>query len=163
MTVATRRLLAFSILSLGGCGGQDAAPAPASEAGAPAPAAASGPAATGTVIELKAITDEQGNRFEPREVEARTGDVLRVVLVSGVHNINFPADQNPGAQGLPGPSEMLQLPGQTLDVPIAFGPGEYAFQCDPHAALGMTGKLKVEDEHAKGREEEGSEEGKEEH
>jgi plastocyanin len=149
MTVATRRLLACSALALGACGGQEAAPPPATDAEAPSPgAAAPRAAATGsaTVIEIKAITDEKGNRFEPNEVEARPGEVLRIVLVSGVHNLSFPADKNPGAQGLPGPSDQLQLPGQTLDVPISFGPGEYAFQCDPHAALGMTGKLKVEEE-----------------
>jgi plastocyanin len=31
-------------------------------------------------------------------------------------------------------------------VPISFGPGEYYFQCDPHAALGMVGELEVEDD-----------------
>ena len=141
--------LAFRLLraALGACGGKDAAPPQATDDEAPlggAPAA--GSTVTGTVIEIKAITDDQGNRFEPNEVEAKPGDVLRIVLVSGVHNLNFPPDKNPGAQGLPGPSDMLQLPGQTLDVPISFGPGEYAFQCDPHAALGMTGKLEVEDD-----------------
>jgi plastocyanin len=69
-----------------------------------------------------------------------------VVLVSGVHNISFPPEQNSGAAGLPAVSDMLQLPGQTLDIPITFAPGDYAFQCDPHAALGMTGKLEVEDD-----------------
>lgn len=149
MTPATRRLLVCAALALGACGGQEAAPPPATDDEAP-PAGAEAPAAgttgTGTVIEIKAITDDQGNRFEPNEVEAKPGDVLRIVLVSGVHNLSFPADKNPGAQGLPGPSDLLQLPGQTLDVPISFGPGEYAFQCDPHAALGMTGKLEVEDD-----------------
>jgi plastocyanin len=146
MTATTRRLLVFSAFALGACGGKDAAPPQATDDEA-RPAGAEVPATgTGTVIEVKAITDEQGNRFEPREVEAKPGDVLRIVLVSGVHNLSFPPDKNPGAQGLPGPSDLLQLPGQTLDVPISFAPGEYAFQCDPHAALGMTGKLEVEDD-----------------
>ena len=147
MIATTRRLLVFSALALGACDGKDATPPGATDDEAPSAAAeapAAGTTATGTVIEVKAITDEQGNRFEPREIEAKPGDVLRIALVSGVHNISFPAEKNPGAQGLPGPSEMLQLPGQTVDLPITFGPGEYAFQCDPHAALGMTGKLEVE-------------------
>ena len=143
MTAGPRWTLALALMALVACGDKDAAPAPAGEA---APVAAPSVAPTGTVVEIKAITDDQGNRFEPNEVEVKPGDVLRVVLVSGVHNINFPADQNAGAAGLPGPSDMLQLPGQTLDVPITFGPGEYFFQCDPHAALGMTGKLEVEDD-----------------
>jgi plastocyanin len=104
-----------------------------------------GPAATGRVIEIRAISDERGNRFEPMEIEARQGDVLRVVLLSGVHNLHFLPDSNPGAANLPAPTDMLQLPGQTVDVPISFGRGHYFFQCDPHAALGMTGKLEIED------------------
>jgi plastocyanin len=149
MTATTRWLLVSTALALGACGGKDAAPPQATDDEAPpAGVPAAGSTGTGTVIEVKAITDDQGNRFEPNEVEAKPGDVLRIVLVTGVHNLSFPPDKNPGAQGLPGPSDMLQLPGQTLDLPISFGPGEYAFQCDPHAALGMTGKLKVEEEEA---------------
>ena len=148
MTAGPRWTLALSLMALVACGDKDAAPAPAGEAAPVEAPSASAPsvAPTGTVVEITAITDDQGNRFEPNEVEVKPGDVLRVVLVSGVHNINFPADKNAGAAGLPGPSDMLQLPGQTLDVPITFGPGEYFFQCDPHAALGMTGKLEVEDD-----------------
>lgn len=144
MTAGTRWTLLLSLFALGACGDKAATPAPPADGEAPPPAPAV--AATGNVIEIKAITDDAGNRFEPNEIEAKRGDVLRVVLVSGVHNINFLADSNPGVAGLPGPSEMLQLPGQTHDVPITFGPGEYYFQCDPHAALGMVGKLEVEDD-----------------
>lgn len=143
MTAATRWSLLISALALGACVDKGAAPAVESNA---AEAAAPEAAASGNVIEVKAITDDRGNRFEPNEIHARSGDVLRLVLVSGVHNINFLADSNPGVSGLPGPSDMLQLPGQTYDVPISVGPGEYYFQCDPHAALGMTGKLEVKDE-----------------
>jgi plastocyanin len=39
---------------------------------------------------------------------------------------------------------MLQLPGQTVDIPVTFEKGKYYFQCDPHAALGMRGHLEVE-------------------
>ena len=144
MMAGTRWTLLLSLFALGACGDKAATPAP--PAGGETPPTAPAVAATGNVIEIKAITDDAGNRFEPNEIEAKRGDVLRVVLVSGVHNINFLADSNPGVAGLPGPSEMLQLPGQTHDVPITFGPGEYYFQCDPHAALGMVGELEVEDD-----------------
>ena len=100
----------------------------------------------GKVIEVKLISDDTGNRFEPNAIEADRGDVLRLTLVSGVHNLSFPPDKNPGASGLPEASPMLQLPGQTHDVPLNFAPGHYAFQCDPHAALGMTGTLEIEDD-----------------
>jgi plastocyanin len=147
MTAPLRWISILSVAVLGACGDEAADPAsrPGEEAPAAAPQAAQ-PAPTGDVIEIKAITDDAGNRFEPREVEAKPGDVLRVVLVSGVHNLHFLPDSNPGKTGLPEPSEMLQLPGQTVEVPVTFGPGEYYFQCDPHAALGMTGKLEVEAE-----------------
>jgi len=103
-------------------------------------------AATGRVIEVKMITDDRGNYFEPAEVDAAAGDVVRFTLVSGVHNVSFPADQNAGASGLPAASEYLQLPGQTYDLTVDLAPGSYNFQCDPHAALGMIGKLNVKSE-----------------
>lgn len=91
------------------------------------------------------ITDEKGNYFAPAAIEAHPGDVLRFTLVSGVHNVHFTPELNPGIAGLPAMSDMLQLPGQTYDVPVTLLPGHYGFQCDPHAALGMVGKLEVED------------------
>lgn len=142
MTAGIRWTFILSTLALAACGDKGATPDLPPAEGAPAATPSVEP--TGDVVEVKAITDDQGNRFEPSEVEVDPGDVLRIVLVSGVHNISFPPDQNQGATGLPGPSDMLQLPGQTLDIPITFGPGDYVFQCDPHAALGMTGKLEVE-------------------
>lgn len=140
LSVAT---MAWLIVACGGAdapsGEGDATPADAAQAGADAPA----PAATGEVIEIRMITDGDGNYFEPAEVEARRGDTLRFVLVSGVHNASFPEALNPGKTGLPDPGPMLQLPGQTYDLVVDFAPGEYAFQCDPHAALGMLGDLTV--------------------
>ena len=118
---------------------------PASTEGPEAPGAAA-PAPKGAVIVVKTITDDKGNYFEPNKIEAKPGDILRVTLVSGVHNLNFPADKNPGVEGLPAATELLQLPGQTVDIPVSMKPGEYHFQCDPHAALGMTGELEVEDD-----------------
>lgn len=116
-----------------------AAPAPSSQSSAPAAAP------TGKVIVVKLITDETSNRFEPNKIEAHRGDVIRYTLQAGVHNVHFLPDSNPGKVGLPPASDMLQLPGQTLDIPVNFAKGKYYFQCDPHAALGMMGHLEVED------------------
>ena len=110
-----------------------------------APAEGAAPAA-GKVIEVKLITDDAGNRFEPANIEAHPGDVIRLTLVTGVHNMSFPAEKNAGKTGLPEPTPMLQLPGQTHDLTLDMAPGHYAFQCDPHAALGMTGTLEIEDD-----------------
>ncbi|HEX5386781.1 MAG TPA: plastocyanin/azurin family copper-binding protein [Gemmatimonadales bacterium] len=135
----------MTLAVLAACGGQRPADAPSDTPAAPAAAAEPAAVPTGKVIEVKAISDDQGNYFSPKEIEAHPGDLLRFTLVSGVHNVHFAAEKNPGAEGLPPASEMLQLPGQTLDIPVNLKPGEYHFQCDPHAALGMTGELEVED------------------
>jgi len=104
------------------------------------------PGPGGKVIVVEATTDEKGNYFTPSKIEAHRGDVLRLTLKIGVHNLHFLPDSNPGKTGLPPASDMLQLPGQTFDIPITFAAGGYYFQCDPHAALGMKGELEVEDE-----------------
>ncbi|HEY4100460.1 MAG TPA: plastocyanin/azurin family copper-binding protein [Gemmatimonadales bacterium] len=134
-----------SALSLIGCGkgpvATNDAATPPSAASVAAPAAAK---PTRTIIAITLVTDEKGSRFEPAAVTAKRGDLLRFTLGAGVHNVDFLADSNAGVAGLPAPSEMLQLPQQTFDVPVNFPAGTYYFQCDPHAPLGMTGKLKVE-------------------
>ena len=97
------------------------------------------------MIVVTLTSNEKGNFFEPAEVEAHSGDVVRFKLNVGVHNIHFLPDSNTVKTGLPPASDMLQLPGQTYDVLVNFPKGKYYFQCDPHAALGMKGHLEVED------------------
>ena len=108
-----------------------------------APATAAAPAATGEVHEITATTDDKGSYFSPKEITAKAGDVLRVKLITGVHNLHFLPDSNKTAKGLPEASALLQLPGQTVDIPLTFGTGKFFFQCDPHAALGMVGHVTV--------------------
>jgi len=139
--------LLFAVASLIACAKGEQG---ASDTSSAAPAAAAGgevqPQAGGKVIVVEATSDEKGNYFTPNEIEAHRGDVLRFTLKLGVHNVHFLPDSNPGKKNLPPASEMLQLPGQTIDIPVNFEPGKYYFQCDPHAALGMKGELEVEDE-----------------
>jgi plastocyanin len=113
--------------------------------GAPAADAAPSVRPTGKVITVEMYTDAEGNYFKPKEIEAHRGDIVRFVLKSGVHNVHFVADSNPGKTGLPRMSDFLQLPGQEFDVLVSMAPGKYYFQCDPHALLGMIGHLEVED------------------
>ena len=108
-----------------------------------APAVAAAPAVTGEVHEITATTDDKGSYFSPKEITAKAGDVLRVKLITGVHNVHFLPDSNKTAKGLPEASILLQLPGQTVDIPLTFGTGKFFFQCDPHAALGMVGHVTV--------------------
>ena len=131
-----------------GCRGDQSTPTNESQPSAqPAAAANAGPltpAPGGKVIEVDMVTDGEGSYFKPAEVHANKGDVVRFTLKVGVHNVNFLADSNAGKSGLPAsPSEFLQLPGQTYDVAASMDAGSYYFQCDPHAALGMKGKLIV--------------------
>jgi len=144
--VKNSRIWCVVILALvaGACG--DKEPEGAGKTEAVASGGELSPPATGKIIDVKMITDDKGNYYEPAAIHAGPGDVLRFTLVSGVHNVNFLPDSNANMRGLPEASELLQLPGQTLDVPVTFAEGSYFFQCDPHAVLGMTGRLHVDDD-----------------
>ncbi len=133
-----------SLLLATACGG-DAPPSDRPAGDAPATGAAADlPARTGTVHTIEMIMDDDGNYFKPTEVDARPGDVLRYVLVSGVHNVHFPVDSNPGVRGLPPAGPMLQLPGQADEVVVPDAVGKRLFfVCDPHALLGMIGHVNV--------------------
>jgi len=139
------RLSAFLLVAtaLVACGGDGTTIKQPGAAGAGAVASVKH---TGKVITVEMYTDATGNYFKPKEIEAHRGDIVRFVLKSGVHNVNFLADSNPGKASLPAPSDYLQLPDQTYDLLVALAPGKYYFQCDPHALLGMVGELEVEDE-----------------
>jgi plastocyanin len=139
---AQSMMLAAATLLLAACGKEPKTEAPSN----PAAASAEKKEETGgRVIVVEASSDEKGNYFTPSEIEAHRGDIVRFTLKAGVHNVHFLADSNPGKTGLPPASEFLQLPGQTWDYKVTLGEGKYYFQCDPHAALGMKGHLKVED------------------
>ncbi len=136
--------IALALAALAACSG-DSTKQPTGEHGAPAASSSEAPAPTGDTIVVELITNENGNYFKPNKIEAKKGDLIRFTLTSGVHNVHFLPDSNPGKSGLPAMSEFLQLPGQTYDLVVNLDEGHYYFQCDPHAALGMVGKLEVED------------------
>ena len=99
---------------------------------------------TGKIIKVEMISDAVGNYFKPAEFEVHRGDVIRYTLTVGVHNVRFLPDSNPGKKDLPPASDLLQLPGQTFDLPVNLEPGKYFYQCDAYAALGMKGHVTVE-------------------
>lgn len=143
------RLSSFAVLTatvLAACGGEQSKDNSSStRASSPSQASAS-VAPTGRVIPIEMVSDEKGNYFSPHQIEAHRGDVLRFTLGTGVHNVHFLPDSNPGKSGLPAAGDLLQIPGQTWDFPITLEKGHYYFQCDPHAVLGMTARLEVEAE-----------------
>ena len=139
-----------AIAALAACGGgadkRADTSTTASQRATPAPGAPLTPAAGGKIVTIEMMTDDQGNnKFSPNKLDVHQGDVLRFTLVSGVHNVHFLPDSNAAAQGLPEASPLLQAPGQTFDIAVSFKPGHYYFQCDPHALLGMTGRMEVEE------------------
>ena len=140
-----------AIALLAACGGgadkkADTPSTSASQPATPTPGAPLTPAAGGKIVTIEMMTDDQGNnKFSPSKFEVHERDVLRFTLVSGVHNVHFLSDSNATAQGLPPASPLLQAPGQTFDIAVNFKPGHYYFQCDPHALLGMTGRMEVEE------------------
>ncbi|HET7274836.1 MAG TPA: plastocyanin/azurin family copper-binding protein [Longimicrobiaceae bacterium] len=145
-------VLAFIGLHVAACGAEPAAVSDASDEAVVAektsPTATQEPATapvTGEIIEVKMVTEGADNYFEPANVTAEPGDVVRFTMVSGVHNVSFPAAENPGADELPAASPYLQMAGQTYDVVVDMEPGVYNFQCDPHAIMGMKGTLTVQE------------------
>ena len=134
-----------SMISLAGCSG-DTKEAPALDTATPTASGGPTAAASGDTIVVEMWTDGTGNYYKPNKIEAHPGDVIRYVLKAGVHNVHFLADSNKIKTGLPKASDMLQLPEQTYDLVVSMAPGDYYFQCDPHAALGMKGELEVEDD-----------------
>lgn len=139
----------FAFAAVGACGGSgeksEESAETAAAVGAP-PGAEQTPDAGRRLIMVKMTTEADGtNRYDPANLEAHQGDVIRFTLGMGVHNVNFLPDSNTVKSGLPPASPMLQLPGQTYDIKVSLPEGRYYFHCDPHAALGMKGYLQVED------------------
>lgn len=137
------------------CGGGDqaadtAAPAtdaavvatPAADASAPA-----APAGQGQVHEVKMVTTQGGASgvFEPAEITVKKGDIIRFINDGGApHNAAFAAADNPSGAALPPATPYLTQAGQTADMQITMDPGSYTYQCDPHAMMGMKGKVTVQ-------------------
>lgn len=109
---------------------------------------AAGPAAGGTVHEVRMVTTQNGASgvFEPATLTVKQGDVIRFVNVSSgaAHNANFNVPENAGKANLPAATAYLTTEGQTADVTVSMDPGTYPYQCDPHAMMGMKGTITVQ-------------------
>jgi plastocyanin len=143
---AYRLAALLAIVAAVGCSSEKKEPSEAREGGEKHEEAAVGAVKpTGDTIKVELYSDATGNYFKPNEIEAKRGDVIRYTMMVGVHNVHFLPDSNTIKTGLPPASDLLQLPGQTYDLLVTMPEGKYYFQCDPHAALGMKGHLKVEE------------------
>jgi plastocyanin len=78
--------------------------------------------------------------FEPAELEVAPGETVQWVWRSDTHNVQ-PTDQPAGADwdGAPDIANDGTTYEHTFDVE-----GEYAYVCEPHAAVGMEGEIVVE-------------------
>ena len=110
---------------------------------------------TGTVHEVRMIGDGTTYKFDPAETELKPGDGVKFIMVSGgPHNVAF-IDTPAAAQGqlsanMPNQmkeltSPMMMTANETYTVSFANVPaGTYNFHCEPHAAMGMKGKITVQ-------------------
>jgi plastocyanin len=166
-------MVAGASFALAACGGGDKAattdsaamaPAPATtpvtDSAAPAtaaPAAGAAAAITGTTHEVKMIGDGTGYKFEPADITIKAGDGIKFIMVSGgPHNVAFDAATLPAAVAAQLKAnmteQMSELSGKMLINPneeytISFAgvaPGTYEYNCTPHLAMGMKGKVTVQ-------------------
>ena len=81
------------------------------------------------------------NYFAPAYLSIQVGDTVTWSQVSGYHNVNgslatFPSNPAGFSSGA--------VAGGTWTYSFVFGTaGTYSYQCDPHAAMGMVGTVKV--------------------
>jgi plastocyanin len=116
------------------------------------------PPFTGTVHEIKMNGTATTFFFEPKEISIRQGDKVKwIMTAAGPHNVDFASPAFPDKTKIPDGAKLklegqgalvtpfMQAPGQSVEV--VFGKdmpvGEYNYVCDPHAPLGMTGKIIV--------------------
>ncbi len=166
------RFLGFAVVTgaailLGACGGGDktaATDSAAAPAEAPAMAPAEAPAAagamapiTGTTHEVKMYGDAQGYRFDPAELTIKAGDGIKYVFINGgPHNVAFDPATVPAAvkaqldANMPEKigelsGKMLLAEGESYTISFAgIAPGTYDFNCTPHLAMNMKGKVTVQ-------------------
>ncbi len=156
--------LVASAIVLGACGGGETAANTDSATAAGAGGAAAGTAAAGTAMPITGTTHEvkmvmEGNsyRFDPANLTVKQGDGIRFTTVSGQpHNFGFDpanipddveaqirANMPPGSVELESPYQ--NAPGESHTFSLAgVKPGDYPYHCQPHLALGMTGKITVQ-------------------
>ena len=110
---------------------------------------------TGKTYEIKMIGDGTTYKFDPAETTLKQGDGVKFIMVTGgPHNVAFidtpAAAQSQLSANMPNQmkeltSPMMMTPNETYTVSFANVPaGVYNVQCEPHAAMGMKGKITVQ-------------------
>ncbi len=113
---------------------------------APAPARVAPALATDTVVVR--MVDKSASKFvfEPSKVTVHKGDVLEFLQTGDIpHDVQFTKTPKGAKIGAIQIGPMLIGNGKTYDIAIdgRFPVGHYAYDCLPHAALGMKGTFDV--------------------
>ena len=83
--------------------------------------------------------------FEPNDFSVKAGETITFKNNAGFpHNVVFDEDAVPSGVDVSKISqeEYLNAPGETFSVTLTV-PGTYGFYCEPHAGVGMVGKVTV--------------------
>jgi plastocyanin len=109
---------------------------------------------TGTVHVVNMVGDAGGYRYEPASINAKAGDGVRFVMLSGgPHNVAFdpaliPARQkdqlwaNLGENSMDGSSGMMITDGEEWVLSLGnLAAGTYPFVCTPHFGSDMKGQI----------------------
>ena len=107
-------------------------------------------------IVVRMLGDGSGYRFQPANVIAHVGDIVRFVNVSGgPHNVAFWEDKIPAGAAATLQTNMAKTdgalsgamvsdPNETYTVSLAgLRPGTYRYYCAPHLAVNMVGRITV--------------------
>ena len=150
----TSMVAGFAVV-LAACGGEKAGNQ-ATTTDTAATAAPAAPTATGATHNVDMVLADGQYRFVPAELTVKAGDVIQYHNRSGgPHNVAFWADSIPsgGAEAVQISDQMAPLTSQmvveqdaviTVTVAGNAPTGEYRYTCQPHAAMGMHGKLTVQ-------------------
>jgi plastocyanin len=106
--------------------------------------------------EVKMITQDGKQLFEPADLKIQSGDTIRWLAVSGSHNVGFWIDSVPkGAvdllrKAMPDTIEPLlgkRIPTKGDSYVVTFGnmpKGLYRYYCKPHLKKGMVGTVTIQ-------------------
>jgi plastocyanin len=149
-------MVAGLVLVLAACGGENAGNQATTTDTAASAAQTAAPTATGATHNVDMVLADGQYRFVPAELTVKAGDVIQYHNRSGgPHNVAFWADSVPsgGAEAIQIADQMAPLTSQmvveqdaviTVTVAGNAPTGEYRYTCQPHAAMGMNGKLTVQ-------------------
>ncbi|MFC7176916.1 plastocyanin/azurin family copper-binding protein [Halosegnis marinus] len=105
------------------------------------PTATEEPTATPEADLVVTVAPDGALRFDPAEFTVSAGETVRWEWDGAGHNVS--PERQPSGASWPGRDETTYGSGTTHSYTFEV-PGEYAYHCDPHRSVGMTGSFTVE-------------------